>query len=129
LIRAPENIVANRLIGVSAPVPFQPWIGPSEDRPSLRWACIQGIAALADVIWTGGTMSAGRSPEDWPNESALESSNVVANLVAGLERPAKGAVIPPKLSQGDTDGASRAWSSPVADAALIASVALLAPSM
>ena len=68
---------------------------------------------------TGGTMSAGRSPEDWPKEGAFGFSNAAEDPVAS-NSPAKGAVIPPKLNQGDTDDASKASSSWVANAAVMA---------
>ena len=35
----PENIVSKRSIGVSAPVPFQPWMGPAAARPAPRCPC------------------------------------------------------------------------------------------
>ena len=34
----PESIVANRVIGVSAPAPSQPWSGPAGEMPRPRWA-------------------------------------------------------------------------------------------
>src|SRR5580693_2318290 len=73
---------------------------------------------------TGGTMSAGRSPEVWPSDGASGSSSAAEDPVAS-NRPAKGAEIPPKLSQGDADGASRVWSSWVASAAVMVVGALL----
>src|SRR5580698_4573437 len=134
----PENMAANRVIGVSAPVPFHPWIGPFDARPSPRcaWAAASEGGEVATFraypYWpiletrTGGTMSAGRSPEVCPWEGALGSTSAAADPVAS-NSPAKGAAMPPKVSQGDTDGASSAWSIWVARAAVMGAAAVLEP--
>ena len=57
---SPENIVAKRSIGVSAPAPFQPWVGPWETRPWPR--CAWAASKLdGDVVRSARS----RTGQDW----------------------------------------------------------------
>src|ERR1039458_3788665 len=135
----PENIVANLEIGVIAPVPFHPWTGPADAMPVPRcaWAAIRAAGDVATFSanpnWatletlTEGTRSAGSSPDACPSDAEFGSRSAVAEPVA-TKIPAYGAMMPPKLSQGDAEDLLSDCSSDVAVAALTG-VASLPPSM
>ncbi len=76
---------------------------------------------------TGGTIVLRQQPDVCPSDGSFGASSAAAEPVA-LYTPAYGAGIPPNVSHGEALGASSAFSSAVAAAALI-ELGPLPPSM